>query len=104
MRGPIIDGSEHYDGAAWPEKRPLAQANPARAVPAMSMSARIRELARKEGALGILSGYSRGRDGTIFVQGGGCSGFQYGFSFDEDKQDDDFLITKNSENKEINFF
>ena len=39
----------------------------------------------------------------IFVQGGGCSGFQYGFSFDEDKQDDDFLITKNSEDKEINF-
>lgn len=27
----------------------------------------------------------------IFVQGGGCSGFNYGFSFDEE-QEDDFII------------
>lgn len=26
----------------------------------------------------------------VFVQGGGCSGFQYGFTFDEDQNDDDF--------------
>lgn len=26
----------------------------------------------------------------IFVQGGGCSGFSYGFTFDELKADDDF--------------
>lgn len=25
-----------------------------------------------------------------FVQGGGCSGFTYGFTLDEDKNDDDF--------------
>ena len=25
----------------------------------------------------------------VFVQGGGCSGFQYGFTFDEDAGDDD---------------
>lgn len=29
-----------------------------------------------------------------FVQGGGCSGFQYGFTFDEDQAEDDFLIEK----------
>lgn len=28
----------------------------------------------------------------IFVQGGGCSGFQYGFTFDEDQNEDDFLL------------
>ena len=27
-----------------------------------------------------------------FVQGGGCSGFQYGFTFDEDVNEDDFVI------------
>lgn len=28
----------------------------------------------------------------IFVQGGGCSGFQYGFTLDEEQADDDSLI------------
>lgn len=30
-----------------------------------------------------------------FVQGGGCSGFQYGFTFDEEQNDDDFEIPLN---------
>jgi len=28
----------------------------------------------------------------IFVSGGGCSGFQYGFTFDENQNDDDFVV------------
>jgi iron-sulfur cluster insertion protein len=28
------------------------------------------------------------------VSGGGCSGFQYGFTFDDSKNDDDILIEK----------
>ncbi len=31
----------------------------------------------------------------VFVQGGGCSGFQYGFTFDEVANDDDTTMTKN---------
>lgn len=31
----------------------------------------------------------------IFVQGGGCSGFSYGFTLDEEQAEDDFLITDN---------
>ncbi len=31
----------------------------------------------------------------VFVQGGGCSGFQYGFTFDEVINDDDTTIDKN---------
>ncbi len=30
----------------------------------------------------------------VFVTGGGCSGFQYGFSFDDDQQDDDTVIER----------
>ena len=28
----------------------------------------------------------------VFVTGGGCSGFEYGFTFDEDKDDEDTAI------------
>ena len=31
----------------------------------------------------------------VFVQGGGCSGFQYGFSFDEVANEDDTTMVKN---------
>lgn len=35
----------------------------------------------------------------MFVQGGGCSGFSYGFTLDEDQNEDDFII--DSENNQI---
>jgi iron-sulfur cluster insertion protein len=31
----------------------------------------------------------------VFVTGGGCSGFQYGFTFDEDVNEDDTVMEKN---------
>ncbi len=31
----------------------------------------------------------------VFVTGGGCSGFQYGFTFDDDRADDDTLVEQN---------
>ncbi len=31
----------------------------------------------------------------VFVQGGGCSGFQYGFTFEEETNEDDTVMTKN---------
>ena len=30
----------------------------------------------------------------IFVTGGGCSGFQYGFAFDDERKEDDFRIER----------
>lgn len=31
----------------------------------------------------------------VYVQGGGCSGFQYGFTFDEQANEDDTVVEKN---------
>lgn len=31
----------------------------------------------------------------VFVSGGGCSGFQYGFTFDEEMQEGDAFVEKN---------
>lgn len=31
----------------------------------------------------------------VFVTGGGCSGFQYGFKFDNDTAEDDTVVVKN---------
>ena len=39
----------------------------------------------------------------IFVQGGGCSGFQYGFTFEEQSEPDDFMINKNIHDHNISF-
>jgi iron-sulfur cluster insertion protein len=36
---------------------------------------------------------SQGKPLRIFVQGGGCSGFQYGFTFDEKKEGDAVIET-----------
>jgi iron-sulfur cluster assembly accessory protein len=36
---------------------------------------------------------SEGKPLRIFVQGGGCSGFQYGFTFDEKKEGDAVIQT-----------
>ena len=30
----------------------------------------------------------------VYIQGGGCSGFQYGFEFDENRADDDLAIER----------
>ena len=34
----------------------------------------------------------------VYITGGGCSGFQYGFTFDENVQDDDMVITQSCSN------
>ena len=52
-----------------------------------SAAGKVRELVEEEGNPELKL--------RVFVQGGGCSGFQYGFTFDEAVNDDDTKMTKN---------
>ncbi|KAI5916879.1 MAG: iron-sulfur cluster insertion protein ErpA [Proteobacteria bacterium] len=48
---------------------------------------KVRELIEEEGNPGLKL--------RVFVSGGGCSGFQYGFTFDEEVNEDDTAYEKN---------
>ncbi len=47
-------------------------------------AAKVRELIREEGNPALKL--------RVYIQGGGCSGFQYGFEFDEQQSEDDFAV------------
>ena len=47
-------------------------------------AAKVGELIREEGNAGLKL--------RVYIQGGGCSGFQYGFEFDEQQGEDDLAI------------
>ncbi|HEX6361496.1 MAG TPA: iron-sulfur cluster insertion protein ErpA [Albitalea sp.] len=51
-----------------------------------SAASKVRELVEEEGNPDLKL--------RVFVQGGGCSGFQYGFTFDEIINEDDTQMTK----------
>lgn len=40
----------------------------------------------------LLSDLEQGMYFRVFITGGGCSGFEYGFTFDEDPEEDDIVI------------
>lgn len=75
---------------AMPTELTEATANPdaASATVAISDSAakRIRELTMTDEYAGMML--------RVSVSGGGCSGFQYGFAFDDDKKDDDHVLER----------
>jgi len=52
-----------------------------------SAAGKVRELIAEEGNPGLKL--------RVFVTGGGCSGFQYGFTFDEEVAEDDTTLEKN---------
>lgn len=51
-----------------------------------SAASKVKELIEEEGTPDLKL--------RVFVSGGGCSGFQYGFTFDETTNDDDTLIER----------
>ena len=50
-------------------------------------ASKVRQLIDEEGNPGLKL--------RVFVSGGGCSGFQYGFTFDESVGEDDTVMEKN---------
>jgi iron-sulfur cluster insertion protein len=50
-------------------------------------AAKVKELIEEEGTSDLKL--------RVFVSGGGCSGFQYGFTFDETVNEDDTQLEKN---------
>ena len=60
---------------------------PAALVFSESASLKVKELIDEEGNPELKL--------RVFVQGGGCSGFQYGFTFDEVTNEDDTAMVKN---------
>ena len=51
-------------------------------------AAKVRELIAEEGNPGLKL--------RVYIQGGGCSGFQYGFEFDEAQAEDDLAVVTDS--------
>jgi iron-sulfur cluster insertion protein len=52
-----------------------------------SAANKVKELIEEEGNMELKL--------RVFVSGGGCSGFQYGFTFDEVANEDDTVLNKN---------
>lgn len=71
------------------QQRPIENAilEPAQVVTITDNAAnKVWELIQEEGNLALKL--------RVFITGGGCSGFQYGFSFDEVLNEDDTIISK----------
>ena len=47
-------------------------------------ASKVRELIQDEGNAALAL--------RVYIQGGGCSGFQYGFEFDENRAEDDLAV------------
>ena len=61
-------------------------AGPAPLLFTAAAAGKVRELIAEEGNPGLKL--------RVYISGGGCSGFQYGFTFDEARAEDDFAVDK----------
>lgn len=77
-----MNAAAEHNHLAAPQDEP-----PAPLVFTDSAAAKVKELVDEEGNPDLKL--------RVFVQGGGCSGFQYGFTFDEVLNEDDTRMDKN---------
>lgn len=68
------------------EAQSYAGAKPPSLIFTDSAAAKVKELLDEEGNAELKL--------RVFIQGGGCSGFQYGFTFDENSDDGDTCVEK----------
>ncbi|MGE3320345.1 MAG: iron-sulfur cluster insertion protein ErpA [Candidatus Berkiella sp.] len=54
---------------------------------------RVQELLAEEGNYNLKL--------RVYITGGGCSGFQYGFAFDEETKEDDTIVSKEVESNTV---
>src|SRR5215510_14267816 len=78
-------------------RRRLRQPNPARSVQTMTETIETETLIFTDAAARKVGDLIRGEGNPnlklrVFVQGGGCSGMQYGFEFDENEQEGDTCV------------
>jgi iron-sulfur cluster insertion protein len=79
---PCVMESTHDNPAAGATAQPPAPSSPLDF--SRAAAAKVRELIREEGNPQLKL--------RVYIQGGGCSGFQYGFEFDELQGEDDLAI------------
>ena len=65
---------------------PVQMAQPKSVLVTQSAANKVYELMQEEGNFNLKL--------RVYIEGGGCSGFQYGFTFDKQKNADDFSIKK----------
>jgi iron-sulfur cluster insertion protein len=70
------------------DQHPPSYLDAADAVPVFTVAAahKVRELIAEEGNPDLKL--------RVYISGGGCSGFQYGFSFDEQRAEDDLALDR----------
>ncbi len=73
-----------YNAGQQPFKRGIRVTEPL--IFTQSAAAKVWELIQEEGNFNLKL--------RVYVTGGGCSGFQYGFTFDEVINDDDTVVSK----------
>jgi iron-sulfur cluster insertion protein len=79
----VAAGAPHPDRMSSPAPDYLSLQRPLDFTPAAA--GKVRELIAEEGNPALKL--------RVYIQGGGCSGFQYGFEFDEQQAEDDLTVT-----------